>query len=206
MRELMSEAIPIGDLVRRAGTGDRPAVEDLIAHFTPRLEGFIRSRMGHRVKLQLDAQDVAQETFAKAFLHIEAVTWEGETAFFGWLASIAENIILSATHKTRRMTLQLEHDIPGPAGSPSKDLRRNERFERLQNALEGLSPDHRQVIFLARIERLPVGEIASRMERSPNAVKKLLARALLELKKGFGDTDSLHLPDRHLSLKEVDGD
>ena len=69
---------------------------------------------------------------------------------------------------------------------------------RLQAAMERLSADHRQVIRLARIEKLPFKEIASRMKRSPGAVKLLLVRALRELKRGFGDTESLHLPDRKL--------
>jgi hypothetical protein len=44
------------------------------------------------------------------------------------------------------------------------------------------------------------------MKRSPNAVKKLLARALAELKQGFGDTESLHLPERRLNVKGLDHD
>ena len=37
-------------------------------------------------------------------------------------------------------------------------------------------------------------QIAERMERSPNAIKHLLARALRQLRAEFGDTQSLHLP------------
>ena len=82
--------------------------------------------------------------------------------------------------------------------SPSTAARREERFERLKNALERLSPEHGKVILLARVERIPGREIAVRMHRSPQAVAKLLSRALLKLKEEFGDTESLHLPDRTL--------
>ncbi len=88
--------------------------------------------------------------------------------------------------------------------SPSKNVRRNERFDRLENALNNLSDDHRKVIVLARIERLGINDVARRMNRSANAVKKLLARALLELRQSFGDTESLHLPDRFLETREVE--
>lgn len=54
---------------------------------------------------------------------------------------------------------------------------------------------------------MKVPEIAQRMNRSPNAVYKLLARALVELRRNFGDTESLTLPDRRLEFEgERDGD
>ena len=65
-------------------------------------------------------------------------------------------------------------------------------------ALDKLSPEHREVIRLARIERLPGAEIARRMNRSPSAVAQLLSRALKKLRERFGDTESLSLPDRTL--------
>ena len=77
--------------------------------------------------------------------------------------------------------------------SPSRSLRRRERLDRLQAALDALSPDHRQVIVLARLKGLRMTEIAERMERSPNAVALLLARALAKLRESFGDTESLPL-------------
>ena len=57
--------------------------------------------------------------------------------------------------------------------SPSRALRRHERLDRLQEALDSLSPDHRQVIVLARLKGLRIKEIAERMDRSPNAVALL---------------------------------
>ncbi len=80
-------------------------------------------------------------------------------------------------------------------------MQREERFERLEKALDGLSRDHREVIHLCRIEGLPFQEAARRMNRSADAVKMLLSRALEELKGKFGDTQSLHLPDRKLRSK-----
>ena len=68
--------------------------------------------------------------------------------------------------------------------------------------MHGLSDDHRQVIILARIEGLKMSEIAERMNRSPGAVRILLFRAMQELKKKFGNTESLHLPERSLEQKE----
>ena len=60
--------------------------------------------------------------------------------------------------------------------SASKAAVRNERFDRLEKALEQLSDEHRRVILLSRIDGLSMKEIAARMERSPDAVMKLLRR------------------------------
>ena len=49
---------------------------------------------------------------------------------------------------------------------------------------------------MSRIEGLRIGEIAERTGRSVDAVKQLLLRGLRSLKRNFGDTESLHLPDR----------
>ena len=67
-----------------------------------------------------------------------------------------------------------------------------------QEALDKLSGDYRKVIYLARVEGLPMKEIATHMGRSPEAVKKLLGRALEKLRERFGETESLHLPDRQV--------
>jgi RNA polymerase sigma factor (sigma-70 family) len=69
-------------------------------------------------------------------------------------------------------------------------------LDRLEQAVQALSPDHREVVRLARIEGLQVDEIAKRLGRTPSAVKNLLLRALKELKKSFGDTESFRLPQR----------
>ena len=53
-------------------------------------------------------------------------------------------------------------------------------------------------IRLARLEGLPVKEVARRMHRSEKATSVLLVRAQLKLKTIFGDTESLHLPQRSL--------
>ena len=83
---------------------------------------------------------------------------------------------------------------------------RAERFDRLKVALDTLKPDHREVILLARIRRLPIEDVAKRMGRSPDAVGHLLRRAIQKLKISFGDTDSFRLPDRSLLDEEEQND
>lgn len=89
-------------------------------------------------------------------------------------------------------------DCPDPEIPPSKGLRREERFERLEKALASLSPEYREALTLVRIKGFKIAEAAERMGRTPNAVTHLLMRGLKKLKDSFGDTESLHLPPMRL--------
>ena len=191
-------------LVSRARDRDERAFEELVKRFQPRLGAQIRSRMGPSVRAKMEVQDVLSETFACAFQSIARLNWQGEETFYRWLASIAEHVIRNASRKKGWDQLQLEKDVPGSDTSPPTKLRRRERFERLEKALQGLSADHQRALMMARIEGLKIREIAAKMERSPDAVKKLLARALVELKRSFGDTESLHLPHGELRVERTD--
>ena len=152
--------------------------------------------MGEGVRTKLTADDVLQETLAVAFQSIGRFSWQGEGSFYSWLGGIAEHVIANAARRKAWSHLEIKRDFSGRDPTPSKNLRRNERFDRLQDALNRLSPDHRKALLLSRVDGLKVHEIAERMNRSPNAVYKLLARALLEMRQDFGDTESLNLPER----------
>ena len=122
-----------------------------------------------------------------------------------WRGGIAEHVILYQKERLdRRAGVPLDRDLAAEDITASRGLQREERFDRLKKAIDTLSPDHRQVILLARIERLPAKEIARRMDRSTAAVAQLLSRALKSLRENFGHTESLSLPDRGLYDGEQD--
>ena len=85
-------------------------------------------------------------------------------------------------------------------------LRREERLQRLEAALRTLSPEHREVIVLSRIEGLSLAAVAERTGRSAVAVSALLLRALRKLRTAFGDTESFALPARGIGASPPDGD
>jgi RNA polymerase sigma-70 factor (ECF subfamily) len=189
-------------LTMKARTGDRGAFEELVIRNLKKLESLISSRLGARLRLEADVDDILQETFLWAFKSIERFQWQGEGSFCRWLAGIAEHVILNTANRHERHgKLQLTRDVRGESRSPSKGMRQDERFDRFQKAIDGLSPEHKQVILLARIDALPVKEIAKRMNRSPDAIMQLLSRALRKLRKLMGETESFHLPDRTLRVE-----
>jgi RNA polymerase sigma-70 factor (ECF subfamily) len=202
----MSPADP-QTLVRQAQAGDRAAFEQLIALYRQRLGTVVYLRLGALVRQRVDADDVLQETFSRALASLSRFEWQGNDCFFAWIRGIAEHVILEeANRQKRRRAQELPEDAAAELTSQSHALRREERFERLKAALKTLTPDHRRVILLSRLQGVPVKDVAVLMNRSPDAVTNLLARALERLRQEFGDTDSLHLPDRLLleTLSEVD--
>jgi RNA polymerase sigma factor (sigma-70 family) len=194
------EGDAIHAILERARQGDTGAFERLAAAHRPRLEALIRTRLGARLGPRIEVDDVVQETLLRALRSLPAYQEQGPGSFFRWLGGIANHVILEAAKREKRdLILPLDVEPASPLVSQSKASARDERFERLRGSLDALSPDHRQVILLARIERLPMKEVALRMGRTPEAATQLLWRALQKLKASFGSTDSLHLPPRSLS-------
>jgi RNA polymerase sigma-70 factor (ECF subfamily) len=187
------------DLIARARAGDREAFDLVAERLRERLAAFIATRLGARLERQVEIDDVLQEAYLRALRSLDRFEEGGEGGFFRWLCGIALHVIQeSARRKERGVIVPLDFDAPGQGTAPEKRSERHERFDRLQEAMDGLAADHRKVIVLARIERLPIKEVALRMDRTPEAVTQLLWRALQNLRKRFGTTDSFGLPDRRL--------
>ncbi len=186
-------------LLRQAQEGDRAAFEHLVEIYRPRLEALVRLKLGSELRGRVEVDDIIQETLVGAYDSIDTLRSPDASAFFRWLAGIANHVIFNeARHHQRRPTVPYESKATASDPSPSKGLRRDERFERLEEALDSLSPDHREVVLLVRIEGLSLAEVAERMKRTQGAVAQLLWRALKSLRERFGDTESFHLPDRRL--------
>ncbi len=200
MYAVMPDEKRIEHILERAQHGERAALAALAREYHEELVAFADSRLGPSVRRELGPEDVAQEVLLKAFDALGRFEWRGESSFRQWLYGIAEHLIRNALRKRSASLKNLSIDVPGREDSPSHAARKGERFDRLERAITELRPEHREVIRLARIEGLKVAEIARRMERSPGAIHQLLARAMDQLKRRFGDTESLSLPDRALDV------
>lgn len=202
------------ELVKNAQAGEREAFDLLVNRYEGRLEALVHLRLGPRLRLRIEPEDVLQEIWKRAFESIGKFVWINERSVFGWLGGIAEHVILGEARCSRARkrdgarnvhlrdagedAFKIENQLVAKGSSPSRDARSEERFERLEAALNSLCGDYREVIILAQLRGLSRKEIGERMGRSADAVSMLLLRALRELKKVFGETDSLRLPPRRL--------
>ena len=191
-------------LCERAKSGDPGAFETLTNESLSRLRASVETWSKFRLGPAIDVEDVLQETFLRASRSMTRFEWQGDDAFFRWLCGIAKRALTQAIQdERRRMTSGSHPSIADSKPNQASVSRRTERFERLDSALRKLKPEYREVLVLSRIEGLKTKDIARRLDRSPNSIKHLMARALNELRSVFGDTESLHLPsDRHLGRME----
>lgn len=195
--ETMTSHDPLTErLIRDATDGLPSARSELVERHRAPLREYVRARVGSHLRSRIEIDDVLQESLARALASLSEFEWRGEGSFLRWLKGIASHEILRLAKRERhRNFIAIEPaDLPDDGSSPSQGVRRKERFDRLQRALDGLSPEHREVIVLARIKGMRLTDVAERMDRTPNAVAQLLGRALTKLKEAFGDTESLSLP------------
>ena len=94
-------------------------------------------------------------------------------------------------------SLLLRAGLFDPYSTGHTFLDRNENytvFVPSEEAINSLSPEYREAMFLVRIRGLQIKDAAVRMNRTPQAVKHLLMRAIRKLREILGDTESFSLP------------
>ncbi len=185
-------------LLVKARAGDRASFDALIGRLDRRVRAFVRARIRPDSRSRLDLDEIVQDTFVRAFMSLSCFRGDDVASFARWLLGIARIALIKAASPPGGKELVIETDVAKSGVSPSGALRREERFDRLEAAMGSLSADHREILFLVRMEGLSMKDAAERMGRSPAAARKLFGRALQKLQARFGDTESLHLPDREL--------
>lgn len=183
------------DLIARAKQGDAAALNELFARYHAIMVEVARRRIGPRLRLKEDPVDLAQTTFREATRDFARYEYRGPGSLLKWLIQILQNKIRDKAEfyaaGKRDSSLEVTFE-PAPGqettrGAPepsSKDLsvtrvvQRDERFEYLRDALEQLSPEHRQAITLVFFEGLSLREAGERMGgRTEDALRMLLRRA-----------------------------
>ncbi len=174
-------------LVERARHRDAPAFTELVRRYSTRIFHLAR----HITQHQEDAEDVLQETFLKAYSHLDG--FEGHSKFSTWLVRIAVNESLMKLRKRKAdRTVSLDEPIEGSEepvvreiavwDSPEQRFSGEEMRSILEGAVDGLAPIYRTVFVLRDIEELSAEETASVLDLTVAAVKTRLLRARLQLR------------------------
>jgi RNA polymerase sigma factor RpoE len=180
-------------LVRRVKRGDLDAYDDLVRRYQERIYATIYHMTAHHE----DANDLAQETFIKAFNALGS--FKGDSGFFTWLYRIAVNRTLNylKQRKTRNhlslndLDFHAEHDPAWVAlvseKTPRREASLHELQENLNIALQKLSEDHRMVVTLHDIQGMPHEEIARIMDCNAGTVRSRLFYARQQLQAYLSD-------------------
>jgi RNA polymerase sigma-70 factor (ECF subfamily) len=176
-----------GALVRNAKNGDLEAYDQLVRLYRERIYATIY----HMTANHEDANDLAQESFIKAFQVLKS--FKGGSSFYTWLYRIAVNKTINFL-KQRKKRIQIslndldfnaEHDPDLVALISDKTPRREadlrELQEKLNEALLKLSESHRLVVVLHDVQGLSHDEIAKVMDCNIGTVRSRLFYARQQL-------------------------
>jgi RNA polymerase sigma-70 factor (ECF subfamily) len=177
------------ELLARAKAGSRDALSVVYERVSPRLLTYIRLRMGRDLRSRLESRDILQAALIKSFQKIGNFRGTETRSLMAWLARIAEHEISDSVdhlHRQRRDAAReeaLDDQAPLPAITRSALSRilLDEQAQHLEDAMDRLSAEHRDVILMRKFEELSFAEIAQRTGRSEDACRMLLARAMTAL-------------------------
>lgn len=150
MTRLMDRRLAL--LVLRCQTGDEAAFTQLLNAFGPKTMNYLKGAVAD------DAEDVQQDVWLTVYNQIR--TLDDPTRFRTWLYRLTRNRAIDSIRKRRRLDSQLStEDVDIPAPELEDDLA-PEDVARLHEAIDQLSPLHREVVLLRLRGELSHEEIA----------------------------------------------
>lgn len=159
-------------LVEALRRGDPEAPRQLIARFESVVFAVCIRMMRHRQ----DAEDVAQETFARALRSVGG--FDGDRPLRPWLVGIAANRCRTALGKRARRPVPVAELGDQVDGRPVADP---DLVGEIERALTRLRPEYRMVFTLYHEQGLPYEEISASLNRPIGTIKTWLHRARAEL-------------------------
>jgi RNA polymerase sigma factor (sigma-70 family) len=185
-------------LVAAAQRGDEQATECLFTRYYPIVLKIAEVRLGRRLRGNLEAEDIAQETLTAAFHGLDRFEMRSEGGFKHWLSRLVENRIIDHDRAGRTVKRGAGKVVntadlgvsslsvilgPGRSATPSQYAGANELEARIEDAMSNqLSDTHREVLVMRKLCGMPYEEIAEKMGYSDSSsVRTLHSRAMKEL-------------------------
>lgn len=185
------EKIEIDDavLVTKAQAGDYKAFDELVT----RHRGKVYAMIMNMVKNDADAWDLAQDAFIKAWRALPK--FENRSKFSTWLFRISHNVVYDKMRKKKiRSEGELDDQLldanqidmtaptaPKLAQRPDEAMVGKELKERIEDALNKISPEHRETIVLREVQGMDYKEIAEVMDCTLGTVMSRLFYARKKL-------------------------
>ncbi|MCU1298716.1 MAG: polymerase, sigma subunit, family [Acidobacteriaceae bacterium] len=188
-------------LIRAAQQGDAAAFEQLVQQYD---RAVLRLAI-HLTGSQEDAQDIYQEAFLRAYVHLARFRFE--CSFYTWIYRIVTNLCLDHLRKKRsrgrELTITisdgeeqdlLDHMPDQSAGaSPERNLASRILRERIVGALARLSPRERMIFELKHYHGLQLRTVAGILNTTEGTVKNTLFRATQKLRLQLSEVGTQHL-------------
>lgn len=181
------------ELVRKSQRGDLQAYDDLVRRYQERIYATIY----HMTSNHEDANDLAQDTFIKAYQAIKS--FKGGSSFYTWLYRIAVNKTINFLKQRRNRSHMSLDDLDVNVENnpelvslvsdktPRREAGLAELQEKLNEAMQKLSEDHRLAVTLHDVQGVPHEEIAKIMDCNIGTVRSRLFYARQQLQGYLSD-------------------
>ena len=178
---------PDESLVQRAQAGEQDALAGILQRYRDPVFAFVHRLLGGHV----NAEDVAQETFVRAFQNLHRFRFQPGARFSTWLFQLARHAALDELRRQRRHPHNPSETVPAEpvdtAPDAARQLINRELGEAIAHAVAILPEDQRTALVLTEYHAQPAAEVArvlgcsvrgaeSRLFRARQAVRTLLAR------------------------------
>ena len=179
--------------MRRARRGDSAASHALFARHLPELRRRVRRRLPPALRPRVGDSDVVQEACVAAFQRLHEFDDRGDGSFLRWLRKILDHKLVDEVRRhvgAERRDLRREVRVATgeePSArrrkgrSPPSEVVAAEEQEAVRRAMTELPSHYRAVLRWIHHEGLTAAEAGVRMGRTPDAARKLYARALARL-------------------------
>jgi RNA polymerase sigma-70 factor (ECF subfamily) len=179
------------ELVSAVLQGDRERFGDLIERYQGRLVNYLFRLLRNAD----DAYDLAQEVLVKVYQVLDR--YDPQYKFSTWLFRVAQNAAIDQIRRRRLKVVSLRQeddegddrdwDLPSPERGPYGEMRNRERGDAIQEAIESLPWEYRELILLRHFGELPYEEIAKLKQMPLGTVKNKLFRGRQMLKEKLQD-------------------
>lgn len=167
-------------LIDEVRSGKRRAFTELMRRYQQRVYWVARRIVGTHE----DADDIAQETFVKAYTALG--DFRAESSFFTWLYRIAVNLSLNAVRKKQLVNYLRESEIVNrlfpSSDDPSRDVEFKETQSRLEEAIARLPEKQRAVFVMRYYDEMSYEEISEVMKTSVGGLKANFFHALRKVR------------------------
>jgi RNA polymerase sigma-70 factor (ECF subfamily) len=183
------------DAPRASAELDRPTLERArsrdpmaLRAFVVRYERPVFALLSRMLGQGPHVEDLAQETFLRAFRALPAFEPDGRARASTWLLTIATRLALDARKKKKLPLAEPEATDGVPDGStPEKEASRRELGRHLAQAAEALSDDMRAAFLLAELHGFTMAEVAEALGIPENTAKTRVFRAKQHMRDALAD-------------------